>query len=112
MRKLGLDDPISRYLANTPKSWEGITVRHLVTHTSGLGDPYEKLDLRKDYTDEELIALEATIPVLSAPGAKFAYSNMGYHLLGWFPIVIIGFWYLGRMGLNLSEIGNTDRKTG
>lgn len=80
--KLGLDDPISKHLANTPKSWDGITIRHLVTHTSGLGDPYEKLDLRKDYTDEELIALEGTIPVLSAPGEKFSYSNMGYHLLG------------------------------
>jgi uncharacterized protein (TIRG00374 family) len=37
---------------------------------------------------------------------------LGYHLLGWFPIVIIGFWYLGRMGLNLSELGDGDRKTG
>lgn len=37
---------------------------------------------------------------------------LGYHLLGWLPIVIIGFWYLGRMGLNLSEIGGADRKTG
>lgn len=80
--KLKLDEPMSKYLANTPKTWEGITIRHLVTHTSGLGDPYEKLDMRKDYSDEELIALEGGIPVLSAPGEKFSYSNMGYHLLG------------------------------
>jgi len=80
--KLSLDDPISRHLANTPKSWEGITIRHLLSHTSGLGDPYGKLDLAKDYTDEELIALEAEVPVLYAPGEKWSYSNMGYHLLG------------------------------
>ena len=80
--KLKLDDPISRHLANTPKAWEAITIRHLLTHTSGLGDPYAKLDLTKNYTDEELIALEATIPMLFAPGEKWAYSNMGYHLLG------------------------------
>jgi D-alanyl-D-alanine carboxypeptidase len=80
--KLSLDDPISRHLSNTPKSWEGITIRHLLTHTSGLGDPYAKLDFHKDYTDEELVALEATIPVLFAPGERWAYSNMGYHLLG------------------------------
>ena len=80
--KLKLDDPISRHLANTPKAWEAITIRHLLTHTSGLGDPYASLDFRKDYSDEELIALEATIPVLSAPGERWAYSNMGYHLLG------------------------------
>jgi CubicO group peptidase (beta-lactamase class C family) len=80
--KLSLDDPVSRHLANTPKAWEGITIRHLLTHTSGLGDPYGKLDLTKNYSDEELIALEADIPVLFAPGEKWSYSNMGYHLLG------------------------------
>lgn len=80
--KLKLDDPISRYLDNTPKAWAGITIRHLLTHTSGLGDPYTKIDLRKDYTDDELIALEASMPLLSAPGERFAYSNAGYHLLG------------------------------
>ncbi len=80
--KLKLTDPVSLHLQNTPKAWEGITIHHLLTHTSGLDDPYQKLDFRKDYTDEELIALEATIPVLFAPGAKWKYSNMGYHLLG------------------------------
>ena len=34
--KIGLDDPISRYLADTPDTWRGITVRHLLTHTAGL----------------------------------------------------------------------------
>lgn len=80
--KLSLDDPVSRHLANTPTAWSGITIRHLLTHTSGLGDPYKVLDFRKDYSDEELIALEASIPVLFAPGERFSYSNMGYHLLG------------------------------
>ncbi|TWI62118.1 CubicO group peptidase (beta-lactamase class C family) [Pseudoduganella lurida] len=80
--KLNLDDPIERHLANTPPAWKAITIRHLLTHTSGLGDPYERIDFRKDYADEELIALEAAIPVLFAPGERFSYSNMGYHLLG------------------------------
>ncbi|MBC7454841.1 MAG: beta-lactamase family protein, partial [Massilia sp.] len=80
--KLKLDDLVSRHLAHTPKAWEAITIRHLLTHTSGLGDPYARLDFRKDYSDDELIALEATIPMLSAPGERWAYSNMGYHLLG------------------------------
>src|SRR5262249_1406391 len=34
--KLSLDDKISRYLRNPPAIWNGITVRHLLTHTSGL----------------------------------------------------------------------------
>lgn len=80
--KLSLDDPISRHLPNTPPAWNIITIRHLLTQTSGLGDPYVKLDFRKDYSDEELIALESAIPVLFAPGERYSYSNMDYHLLG------------------------------
>src|SRR5688572_2567697 len=33
---LALDDPISKYLSGTPASWAPITIRHLLTHTSGL----------------------------------------------------------------------------
>jgi D-alanyl-D-alanine carboxypeptidase len=91
--KLRLDDPISRHLPATPPAWASITVRHLLTHTSGLGDPYEIIDFRKDYTDEELIALEATVPVLFAPGQKWAYSNMGYHLLGFIANRVGGKFY-------------------
>lgn len=91
--KLKLTDPISKYLADTPKAWEGITIGHLLTHTSGLADPYAKLDLRKDYTDEELIAIEATVPTLGAPGEKWSYSNMGYHLLGFIANKVGGKFY-------------------
>ena len=80
--KLSLDDPVSKYLSPTPPAWDGITIRHLLTHTSGLDDPYAKLDLTRNYTDEELLALEAAIPTRFAPGEKWSYSNMGYHLLG------------------------------
>lgn len=80
--KLGLDDPVSRHLPEAPAAWNGITIRHLLTHTGGLGEPYQKIDLRKDYTDAELIAVEASLPLLSAPGERFSYSNTGYHLLG------------------------------
>ncbi|WP_342115227.1 serine hydrolase domain-containing protein [Pseudoduganella sp. OTU4001] len=95
--KLSLDDPISKHLAGTPKAWEGITVRHLLSHTSGLGDPYAKLDLTKNYSDEELIALEADIPVLFAPGEKWSYSNMGYHLLGFICNKVGGKFYADQL---------------
>jgi len=91
--KLRLDDPVSRHLDGTPPAWAGITIRHLLTHTAGLGDPYQKIDLRKDYSDDELIALEATLPLLSAPGERFDYSNLGYHLLGFICTKVGGkFW--------------------
>src|SRR4030095_2932481 len=34
--KVNLDEHVSKYLENTPDSWKNITVRHLLTHTSGL----------------------------------------------------------------------------
>ena len=34
--KLRLDDPLSAYIDNTPAAWQRITIRHLLTHTSGL----------------------------------------------------------------------------
>lgn len=80
--KLKLDDPISRYLPGTPKAWKAITIRHLLTHTSGLTDPGKKVDLRKDYTDAQLVAIAATMPPSFQPGARWEYSNVGYHLLG------------------------------
>ena len=35
--KVYLDDPITKYLPETPQAWRGITIRHLLTHTSGIG---------------------------------------------------------------------------
>lgn len=80
--KLRLDDPVSRHLAGTPKAWKGITIRHLLTHTSGLADPGKKVDLRKDYTDAQMIAIAGRLPLRFQPGQKWEYSNVGYHLLG------------------------------
>jgi CubicO group peptidase (beta-lactamase class C family) len=80
--KLGLDDPISKHLPEAPEAWKAITVRHLLNHTSGLGDPYTKLDFRKDYTDAEMLKVFGTMPLRFQPGEKWAYSNMGYQVLG------------------------------
>lgn len=80
--KLGLDDLISKHLPQAPELWKDITVRHLLTHTSGLGDPYLRIDLTKSYTDDQLLAIEGTIPLKFSPGTKWAYSNTGYHVLG------------------------------
>jgi uncharacterized protein (TIRG00374 family) len=37
---------------------------------------------------------------------------LGYHLLGWIPITVIGFWYLGKMGLHLKDVGDGRRSQG
>ena len=81
--RLRLDDPISRWLPEGPPSWRGITVRHLLTHTSGIPDYADStLDYRRDYTENDLVRLAAGLPPLFEPGARWSYSNTGYVLLG------------------------------
>lgn len=82
--KVGLDDPIEKHLPATPDTWKGITVRHLLTHTSGLKDfinaPTQSL--RLDATEEDVLAATAVRPLDFAPGERYAYSNTNYELLG------------------------------
>ncbi len=81
-KKLSLDDPITNFFPDAPFRWGKITVRHLLTHTSGLGDYTQALDLRKDYTEDELAKLAFGLKPTFAPGEKWSYSNTGYALLG------------------------------
>jgi CubicO group peptidase (beta-lactamase class C family) len=80
--KLSLDDKISKYFADAPESWKDITVRHLLTHTSGMGDYPPDMDLRRDYTEDEYFAIIRKAPLAYPTGAKWEYSNPGYVTLG------------------------------
>jgi CubicO group peptidase (beta-lactamase class C family) len=94
-RKVGLDDRISKYLPGTPEVWKSITVRNLLTHTSGIPD-YESdnaIDLRADYTEDELFQKLCALPLSFGPGEKFVYSNKGYVLLGFLIHKVTGEFY-------------------
>lgn len=82
--KLGLDDPIVKYFPGAPATWQGITVRHLLTHTSGIKDWEGKTDIdyRKDYTEDELVQVAMQLAPDFAPGTQWSYSNTAYVLLG------------------------------
>lgn len=81
--KLALTDPISKFFPGAPDSWRNISVRHLLTHTSGIPDYNDDvLDYRKDYTEEDLVKFAVTLPLDFAPGAEWKYSNTGFQLLG------------------------------
>jgi D-alanyl-D-alanine carboxypeptidase len=86
--KLKLDDPISEYYADAPLSWKKITIRHLLTHTSGipsytaLPEFFTKLS-RADRTPQEIIKLTQDLPLEFEPGTAFTYDNTGYILLGY-----------------------------
>jgi CubicO group peptidase (beta-lactamase class C family) len=82
--KIDLAAPIATYLDGLPDAWARITVRHLLTHTSGLPD-WEgagTLSFRREYTGAEFIQLIASRPLDFAPGDKWAYTNSAFPLLG------------------------------
>ncbi|HKY27866.1 MAG TPA: serine hydrolase domain-containing protein [Pyrinomonadaceae bacterium] len=80
--KLSLDDEIVKYFSDAPQSWKDITVRHLLTHTSGLGDYPPDFDLRRDYTEDELLAAIKSVSLNFSAGEGWDYSNLGFVLLG------------------------------
>jgi CubicO group peptidase (beta-lactamase class C family) len=82
--KISLEDKISKYLESTPETWKDITVRHLVSHTSGIKDYLSDLhhDFPHDTTPERFAEVVSKEPLNFAPGEKWAYSNTGYILLG------------------------------
>src|SRR5688500_3513973 len=82
--KLSLDDPAGKHLAGLPDAWRGVTVRHLLTHTSGIktyvGTP--GFELSRGLTGDEFIRAAGGLPLLFEPGASWDYSNTNFNLLG------------------------------
>jgi CubicO group peptidase (beta-lactamase class C family) len=86
--RIALDDPVERYVGSLPYG-SSVTIRQLISHTSGIPNP---IPLRWVHPAErhgsfdENAALAAVLrdhPRLAfAPGTKYAYSNIGYWLLG------------------------------
>jgi len=83
--KVGLDEKISKYLEKTPDSWKNITVRHLLTHTSGLptlDKNFQSLVWTLNVSTAEMYAAARKDPLGFAPGERWDYSDEGYFLLG------------------------------
>ncbi len=83
--KLTLDAPVKTYLPDAPAAWDKITVRHLLTHSSGIPNFTSFADYGSTKTlpatHATLIARFRDKPLDFAPGEKFSYSNSGYVLL-------------------------------
>lgn len=81
--RLRLDDPIRRHLPEGPPGWDSITVRHLLTHTSGIPDYTDSaVNYQRPYTEDELVRIAAGLPLQFRAGDHWRYSNTGYLLLG------------------------------
>ncbi|MEN8375703.1 MAG: serine hydrolase domain-containing protein [Gemmatimonadota bacterium] len=82
--RLTLLDPIDQYLDYLPDRWAGVTIRHLLTHTSGIPD-YESIMTYDGYRDVltplDVVAIADSEEPDFAPGEDYRYSNTGYFLL-------------------------------
>jgi D-alanyl-D-alanine carboxypeptidase len=84
---LRLDDDVTRYVPELGAGGTPITLRHLLTHTSGLAGPQQvgpKFIERRhlEFSRGDLLELLQDEPRVSEPGAAFAYNNLGYIVLG------------------------------
>lgn len=89
--RLGLQDTVERWLPGLVPDGGKITVQELLRHRSGLYDywgdrrlfaPYRRGDFAYHYTPRQLVELSNAHRPRFAPGARFAYTNTGYVVLG------------------------------
>jgi CubicO group peptidase (beta-lactamase class C family) len=84
--EVAFTDPIATYLPDYPAEVAGkVTIHHLLTHTSGLGDFFgPRYDAEKEslHTLEDYLPLFVDEPLQFAPGARHEYSNAGFIVLG------------------------------
>jgi D-alanyl-D-alanine carboxypeptidase len=79
--RLSVDDKISKYVEGTPETWKDITIRHLLTHTSGIQREAPGFNPQKVQADADVIKTAYPLPLRFAPGEKWEYSNTGYFTL-------------------------------
>lgn len=113
--RLALDDVIAEHLPDYPNQEVAkvVTIHHLLTHTSGLGD-YSESDRYKAVQDqirslEDYLPLFVDTPLEFEPGEQFRYSNSGFIVLGLIIEEVTGQSYYDHVRLNIFEpSGMTD----
>lgn len=79
--RLRLDDPISKHFAGTPETWSGVTLRHLLTHTSGILREGPAFDPLRVQPDSIVIRSAFAAPLEFPTGSKYQYCNVCYFTL-------------------------------
>lgn len=105
--KLSYDDPLAKFLPDYPdaESARKIKIQHLLSHTSGLGD-YLGTRAYADALDR-MVTVKARVDILPRtapafePGTKWAYSNIGFELLGRVIEIVTGQDYYDYMQKNV-----------
>jgi D-alanyl-D-alanine carboxypeptidase len=79
--QLAVDDPIAKHLDSAPESWRQITLRHFLTHTSGVVREGPAFDPLKVQPDMVVIRSAFALPLEFPTGSKYQYCNVCYFAL-------------------------------
>ena len=121
--KLKVTDRICAYIPQCPSAWAVITIKELLTHTSGIPDFLNTLPDFAGYagpplTPLQIIAHFRDVPLEFAPGTTWKYSNSGYFLLGYIIEQVSGLSYEAFLQkniltpLNLTDTGYNHNSNG
>jgi len=79
--KIALDDPVAKHVRGLPQRWSTITVRHCLSHVSGLPDVDDEHEHPRVFTFADAIR-KLGEEKLDSPGTRSQYNQMGFALLG------------------------------
>ncbi len=102
---LDVEDSICRYILECPPFWQGITLHHLLTHTSGFAQVIKpwRSEADRPTTKLERVALIQHEAPYFQPGEQLRYSENGYIILGAVIEVVSGQPYPGYLRANIFE---------
>ena len=79
--RLAVDDPVAKHVAGAPESWRDITLRHFLTHTSGVLREGPAFDPMKVQPDSVIVHSAFARPLEFRTGSKYQYCNVCYFTL-------------------------------
>jgi CubicO group peptidase (beta-lactamase class C family) len=79
--KLGVDDTLGQHFNDVPPDKAGITLHHLLSHSSGISDPPGTDDFDEN-TRDEYVRMILDAPLDAEPGTHYEYANANFSLLG------------------------------
>lgn len=93
--KINLDDSITKFIQDYPTNGTHISIRHLLTHTSGISrsitqNPWNANIQKHEFDIPSFIDYFKNEPNAFAPGKKFQYNNFGYIILGHIVEIVSG----------------------
>lgn len=79
--KLSIDDSVRKFFPDAPETWRPITIKNLMSHTSGLQREGPAYDNFKIQPDINIIKSAYSLPLVFKTGEKYQYCNLAYFML-------------------------------